>query len=395
MQIPSYLRPRDHDVLIRQRYDVVQTPGVCDDFHVAIYFIDTHRCKVIVRRLDADVGWNQELKICIDGDNERLLLLGPSDVNVMIVDKDTQQTLCPAIYSDQKIPKRIVQTFKSVKAQSLQHYNAVMTFTELNPEYEYHFLDDQGCRAFIHQHFDERTLDAYDLLRPKAYRSDLFRVCYIYVHGGCYFDHKQILRKPLHTFVRPSDKNLFCLDRGPKHMYQAVFMSVAKSDILRAIVERIVDNVHSNYYGANPLSPTGPHMFYAYTHRQNVRLIHHPTLSLIYDAYTGERIVSNFFRGYYHKHRGEQYGPIWEKRQIYFRNLVKILHKRYVIMTFPSVFHDRFIFEIDGRHLKISRQDSTEGWGQNLRIRVIDQNDHTHRDLLVGPSSVNEKVIPL
>jgi hypothetical protein len=137
-------------------------------------------------------------------------------------------------------------------------------------------------------------------------------------------------------------------------------------------------------------------MFYEFTQQENVRLMYHPSLSLIYNTSIRDRVISNFFRGYYQKHRDEHYGPIWEKRQIYFRNLAKIPDdKRYIIMIFPSVFQDRFAFEIVGDQLKIRREDLSDGWGQNLKIRVIDDKNHTHTDFQVGPSLLNVKNISL
>ena len=68
---------------------------------------------------------------------------------------------------------------------------------ELNPEYSYVFYNNDDCIQFIKDNFDESVMIAYNHLRPNAYKADLFRYCYMYIHGGCYFDNKYIPRKSL------------------------------------------------------------------------------------------------------------------------------------------------------------------------------------------------------
>jgi mannosyltransferase OCH1-like enzyme len=44
------------------------------------------------------------------------------------------------------------------------------------------------CHDFIKNHFRPEILKAYDSLKPYAFKSDLWRYCVLYIHGGIYMD---------------------------------------------------------------------------------------------------------------------------------------------------------------------------------------------------------------
>jgi mannosyltransferase OCH1-like enzyme len=43
----------------------------------------------------------------------------------------------------------------------------------VNPEFKYHLYDNNMCRQFILNHFDNDVIHTYDKLKPEAYKSDL------------------------------------------------------------------------------------------------------------------------------------------------------------------------------------------------------------------------------
>ena len=43
---------------------------------------------------------------------------------------------------------------------------------EMNPEVEFHLFDDNDCRDFIKNNYDENVLNAFDSLIPGAYKAD-------------------------------------------------------------------------------------------------------------------------------------------------------------------------------------------------------------------------------
>jgi hypothetical protein len=283
----------------------------------------------------------------------------------------------------------------------LLHYNAVQTFLELNPEYEYYFYDDNDCRNFIKNHFGESILDSYDLLYPGAFKADLFRYCYIYIKGGCYFDNKYILRMPLRNIIKREYKNLLCKDTLDFLMFNAIILSVAKRDEIKKCIYNVVENVKNSYYGPCPLSPTGPRLFNNNTYDQNIILKH----KVLGKYYTESKILINeneklfantHYKGYYYNNvtPKEEYADLFYKREIYYLNLRKI--NNYTIIIFPHHYSDSYDFNIvDNSSIIIKRNDSNEGWGQNLRIKLIDNNTNNIKIINVGNSKNNNIIIKI
>ena len=204
----------NNDILIKNNYYVTDNPHN-DEFHVAIYYIANNKCKIIVRRLDS-AEWGQDLKIQImdiDNIHYEKISLGSCDENLKVVDIYTNIILHQTVYHDQLIPKVIIQTSNENMNKSVFHYNSIISFVELNPEYEYKFFNDDDCRKYIVDNFKD-IIDVYDLLVPGKIKADLFKYAYLYNNGGCYFNCKTILFKPLNKIIKVQDKIILYSDNN-------------------------------------------------------------------------------------------------------------------------------------------------------------------------------------
>jgi hypothetical protein len=75
-------------------------------------------------------------------------------------------------------------------------------------------------------------------------------------------------------------------------------------------------------------------------------------------------------------------------------NLRKI--NNYTIIIFPHHYSDKYDFNIvDNSSIIIKRNDSNEGWGQNLRIKLIDNNTNNIKIINVGNSKNNNIIIKI
>ena len=418
--IPEFLPPRN-DRLIINHYEIV-SHDYPDEFHIVVYFVEKNKCKIIVRRMDSEDGWGQDLKIKIGDD---IITIGPSNHNFISLIKPTTVNLTPREPQEQKIPKTIIQTYSSTRPQSLLHYNAVMSFIELNPDYSYYFYDNKKSRQFIKDNFPPRVLRAYDLLNPKAFKADLFRYCYIYKHGGCYFDHKFVCQTSLFKYIKPGDSNVFCKDMYEYGMFNAVFISVAQTNEMKATINQVVRNVEEQNYGRGVLDVTGPMLFDQFTNNQNVSLYHTDGRKIMH---RGHQVLKTAFSGYYDKQvlRKENYGDLWVQRLVYYSNHHEC--NNYIIMTKPiSIEHINevrvalltkgrlhrvkeriiqsskqfiplsihFSFELNGNNLRIKRIDSNSGWDHNIIVTVINNDNSDSRDINIGTSSSNIKIISI
>ena len=133
---------------------------------------------------------------------------------------------------------------------------------QMNPEFDTYIYSEKEAIAFLKQHFDADVLRAYMGFKPTAYRSDLFRYCVLYIHGGVYMDTKMDFTVPLKELIvspellvlKPNIK--WCGDgRGVNNTF---LITPPKSTILRTAIDEIVKGYKARSYKENELDITGP-----------------------------------------------------------------------------------------------------------------------------------------
>jgi mannosyltransferase OCH1-like enzyme len=196
-----------------------------------------------------------------------------------------------------------------------------------NPEFQHFLFDERECQNFIQDNFLEDVLIAYNSLIPASYKSDLWRFCVLYIHGGIYLDIKY---KCVNGFklIALTEKEYFVRDRPYDSTYTALIITKAKNEILLNCINEIVKNVKNKYYGKNPLYPTGPGLlgkFSTFEEREKWELYFANTkIENKLDCYY---IVCNniIILGVYKEYREEQskyqnnkhYHSLWNERNIY------------------------------------------------------------------------------
>jgi mannosyltransferase OCH1-like enzyme len=212
-----------------------------------------------------------------------------------------------------------------------------------NPEFTFHLFDDDDCREFLRQYFDADVLQAYDDLVPGAFKSDLWRYCMLYKHGGVYLDIKyaccndfklvSLLDGPdfyVSDIVSLNkSKNTFeIMNREEPHaVYQAVFGCRPGSRLLRDCILKTVENVKQRYYGCSFLDVTGPIMMGKLVSSPPYNTKHTEWDLGNYDAagtIYSRRLRKEVLR-IYDTYRAEQrntqtkphYGDLWREKKIY------------------------------------------------------------------------------
>jgi hypothetical protein len=123
-----------------------------------------------------------------------------------------------------------------------------------NPEFNCKLFDIHSGRKFISQNFGPNVLIAYDKLKPYAYKSDLFRYCYIYVNGGIYVDIKYISIKGF-RFLELLDKEYLVSE--PIGVQNCLLVLHPRNEMILRCIHAIRNRVLNNFYGNTPLF-TGP-----------------------------------------------------------------------------------------------------------------------------------------
>ena len=158
-----------------------------------------------------------------------------------------------------KIPKRVIRSFATPIVTGIFR-TPVFSTIDQNPDYEHIFLTDEDCEKFMHHQFPGRIANAYDKLIPGAYKSDLWRMCYLYKYGGVYLDINKTLMRPFRAVINGNFDLVTVIDLGKCCVYQAFFACKAGLPVLALCIDKAVTNIENNYYGVNSLDITGPLM---------------------------------------------------------------------------------------------------------------------------------------
>ena len=236
-----------------------------DDFNIVIYFICNNKCKILIRRLDC-IGWGQDLKIKlidIEGKQFEKISLGSSEENLKVIELYTKITLYKNENIEFNIPKVIIQTSNENMNKNIFHYNSIMSFIDLNPDFEYRHFYDNDIREFIINNSNEedkgdnldKILEAFDLLIPGPLKADLFRYFYLYKNGGCYFDTKMVLKKSLSKIIKNDDKIILCNDY--RRLHNGIIMIEKNNIIMYNCLKECIDNILNKNKFKNRYQTTG------------------------------------------------------------------------------------------------------------------------------------------
>jgi mannosyltransferase OCH1-like enzyme/uncharacterized protein YciU (UPF0263 family) len=227
------------------------------------------------------------------------------------------------------IPLKIYQTWYTKNLiKNLQECSD--SIKNSNPEFEYYLYDDDDCRKFIKDNFNEEILWTYDNLLAGAYKADLWRYCILYKTGGIYIDIKYKCINNF-KFIYLTDKDYYVLDRTigwyneQKGLYNGFIVTSKENPLFLKLINNIVYNVKNNFYGLNSLHPTGPLLF-GILYEQDNKKINKNDFELVYsecgmyislnnmnilEIYKEYRMDSFKFSNKKH------YGVLWNIKNIY------------------------------------------------------------------------------
>jgi mannosyltransferase OCH1-like enzyme len=161
------------------------------------------------------------------------------------------------------IPKRVMQTWEH-KRLGAEFQAIVDTWKTHNPHYEFVMMDAEDREQFIRAHFQHSVIDAYARIIPGAYKSDLFRYCYLWVNGGVYADIDTLCLGSLDDFlvpgaglVVPIDLNLSA-NEGTHNLACGFIAVIPKHPAMMRCIQIAVRNVQNATVPRSKLDFTGP-----------------------------------------------------------------------------------------------------------------------------------------
>jgi len=412
--IINYLPPRNYH-LISNKYKILNNDIGYIDFHIVIYHLGDNLCNIIVRRLDEDYGWDIDLKIQlydIDNKTKEFINIGPSKENFKIIEQNTKVLIHINHEKHdykQNIPKIILQTGKDIYFKNLYHYNSILTFIELNPEYHYIYYDNAAARKFLRQNFSDEINYAYDILIPGAFKADLLRYCLLYHYGGCYFDCKQILKISIRDFLESNKKFIICNDVIENALLNAIILSVPKSTIIHKTIQDCVYNI-INKIKISALGITGPLFFFKsiceFINSDNLILqnfrpkdnfedfvkdYYNNNVKLIKDGNPEKIILNRFYKTYYDNYIDtDHYGKLFEKNEIFYENYQKI--ENIIILFYPFFSNNNITCQIKDNKLIIMSKNILN---QDLKMNIINNNTYKEKCVYIEKSNNNFAIVEL
>lgn len=222
------------------------------------------------------------------------------------------------------IPANIFQTWHT-KRLPINMYRSIQVIKNNNPRFKYYLFDDNDCREFIKNNFDESILNAYDKLIPGAYKADLWRYCVLYKYGGIYIDIKYY---PINGFklINLLEEEHWILDADKIGIYNAIMVSKPNNEILLKAINQIVENVKHKYYGSCFLEPTGPKLlakYFTQTEKNSFKMKHILTGDndynkvVLFNGFEVFRCYNGYIKERTKYSKTKHYSILWKERHIY------------------------------------------------------------------------------
>ena len=226
-------------------------------------------------------------------------------------------------YESKNIPLKIYQTWNT-KNLSKPMKETVENLKKQNPEFEYFLFDDNDCIEFIDKYFHKDVLDAFNKLKPGAYKADLWRLCVLYINGGVYIDIKMSCINNF-KLIEIIDKEHYVKDRSwtKGKIYNGFLVCKEGNPFLIDCINQIVTNTKSNYYGDVAIDPTGPGLLrYVILknknkYKLNLDMFHSEEGGFI--KYKNKNIISTTYKEYYSVDNkpDTNYRTFYDKKDIY------------------------------------------------------------------------------
>lgn len=119
--------------------------------------------------------------------------------------------------------------------------------------WEYRFYTDDDAASFLAKHFPPEVKDAYDSIKPGAFKADLFRYCALLIDGGVYADMDVLLESNLDAAVAPDVGFMTPVDEPGKLvdrrmcLWNGFIASAPGHPYLARAVENVVNNVRNRF----------------------------------------------------------------------------------------------------------------------------------------------------
>lgn len=266
---------------------------------------------------------------------------------------DDLKTFKNITYTPGGIPRLIFKT-SHYKMSDIprEMMNALARTQGVNPTYSIFYFDDDDVSRCM-EDFSPEVHELYKKLIPGAFKADFFRVCILYVYGGCYSDIGHVSLEPFDTICEDANLVLVndCLDdcKNAKYyigIHNALMCTTPKQPYFKMSIDAISSQIREETYGENWFDITGPtilgKVFNCYFHgvcdnvnkkllkpgittygtcKVKILSLYVPSFEEGYIKDNGKQVILTKFDNYhsvmYASKNITRYNELWEQRRVY------------------------------------------------------------------------------
>jgi mannosyltransferase OCH1-like enzyme len=286
-----------------------------------------------------------------------------------------QNVICPfhLIYDNislyNTIPKIIHQSYKNKVKKNM--FNATNTWKMMNINYSYKYWNDEECYNFILENFDSSVKDAYNMLYAGACKSDIFRLCVLYIYGGLWTDISSICKYPIDKLIDNKNNMIIVKDNPSQvkygNIYQAFIITEPRNELIKKILDFTVDRVLNNekynklypYYSYNTIAITGPTIFATALNivlgREQDAIIHDKYISFnsynikLIDHYPGKIIADDFiicetkYNNWQNDRTNKHYSQLFHEGFVYKKKVDNVILNENLPTLYQIWIQDKYV----------------------------------------------------
>ena len=151
------------------------------------------------------------------------------------------------------VPRVLVQTWHAESPRQLSP-RIVRLLPRFATGFQYRYFSDSKCIEFLAEHYGDDYKNKFMEMRLGAHKADLFRYCYLYLHGGVYMDVDMEPRAYMTDIMKgiPPGTLVTSLEASKQGIFQSFIAAPPKHPVFKVLIDeffsnRIVDGLPPYY----------------------------------------------------------------------------------------------------------------------------------------------------
>jgi len=159
------------------------------------------------------------------------------------------------------IPKHIVLIYNELNLVPNKVFN---NWKKMAPEHKIIFFSFKDAAHFLEKCYNKDYKKYFNETGYAPYKSDFFRICFLYKYGGIYSDIDNIPLCDTNKFYEPytNIKFITSLSLNNNSCAQAIIISTRENPVLKHSLDEYITTYNSEYDIHNDYSLSGPKILY-------------------------------------------------------------------------------------------------------------------------------------